>query len=92
MCEGRIAVIQNLDEDPLSLCPYCGMEVVRVISKTSFSMRGAPDADKAASKGFTTFRRSGRGTWEKLAGEGPDQLQSDPPEPPPAKRIDLDET
>ncbi|HSH93486.1 MAG TPA: hypothetical protein VK968_05025, partial [Roseimicrobium sp.] len=35
---------------------------------------GAATEDKASRKGFTTFRRSEAGVWEKTAGEGPDML------------------
>jgi putative FmdB family regulatory protein len=75
MCEGRVDVLQDATEDPLQYCPSCGLEVRRVISRASFSMRMGPDPDKAAQRGFTTWKKSGVGTWEKLAGPGVDVMQ-----------------
>jgi putative FmdB family regulatory protein len=68
MCDGRIEVIQGINDDPCKLCPYCGMEVKRVVSRASINLKGAVDAEKAAKRGFSTFRRVGKGTWEKVAG------------------------
>lgn len=70
MCEGRVEVLQAIDENPLRYCPYCGLEVRRVISKASIRVDKTPSAEVAAKKGFTTFRRAGRGVWEKVAGPG----------------------
>ena len=91
MCEGRVAVIQDASEEPLQFCPHCGLEVRRVISKASIKIGGRTDFDRAARKGFTTFRRSGAGTWEKVAGEGPEGLQRDDAAKPPKKVLDLDQ-
>src|SRR5687767_14437924 len=66
MCDGRVAVIQGKDEEPLQYCPHCGLEVRRVISKASFKMSKG-SFDDAAKRGFTTFKRSEKGVWEKVA-------------------------
>jgi putative FmdB family regulatory protein len=92
MCEGKVSVIQGINEEPLTHCPDCGMPVRRVISKASFKLSKG-DFDQAAKKGFTTFRRSEQGVWEKIAGEGVDGIVSpDKVEPVerPAKTLDLD--
>ena len=68
MCEGRVEVLQAIKDEALDYCPYCGMEVRRVISKASIKVVKVPDAEAAAKKGFTTFRRAGKGVWEKVAG------------------------
>ena len=78
MCDGLIAVIQGIDEDPLLYCPCCGLEVRRIVSRASFSMRTGPDHEKAARRGFTTWRKSGAGVWEKLAGGGVDVIAGTP--------------
>jgi putative FmdB family regulatory protein len=72
MCEGRVDVIQGINEEPLKYCPWCGLEVRRVISRVTFKLAGTPAQDAASKKGFTTFRRAEKGIWEKVAGEGPD--------------------
>jgi putative FmdB family regulatory protein len=74
MCEGRVAVIQGVDEEALKFCPQCGLDVRRVISKASIKIAGKPTEDRASRKGFSTFRKSEAGVWEKTAGEGPDMI------------------
>src|SRR5580704_5821568 len=80
MCDGHVDVIQDLSEEPLKYCPSCGLEVRRVISRASFSMRMAPSSQKAADRGFTTWKRSGEGVWEKVAGGGVDYMVGSPEE------------
>jgi len=54
--------------------------------------------EKAAAKGFTTFKKVEKGKWEKVGGEGPDMIVGTPEdtaaveaEKKPAKKvIDLD--
>lgn len=79
MCSGRVAVIQAVDDEPLTYCPDCGLEVRRVISKASFKLSKG-NFDDAAKKGFTTFRKSEKGVWEKVAGEGVDGIIAVPDE------------
>lgn len=75
MCEGRVDVIQDVAEQALQYCPYCGLEVRRVISQVSFKLAGElPQMDKAGRKGFTTFRRAEKGVWERIDGVGPDVI------------------
>lgn len=68
MCQGRVEVLQAIDDEPLRFCPYCGLEVVRVISRASIQVRKGADPESAAKRGFTTFRRGGKGVWERIAG------------------------
>jgi len=74
MCEGRIAVIQGIREETLSFCPWCGLDVRRVVSRATIKVGGAAPDDKNSRKGFTTFRRAEKGVWEKVSGDGPDVL------------------
>lgn len=67
MCEGRVEVLQAIQDEALAYCPFCGMEVKRVISKASIKVLKATDPEAAAKRGFTTFRRAGKGVWEKVA-------------------------
>jgi putative FmdB family regulatory protein len=97
MCEGRIEVIQAVDEEPLQWCPQCGLEVKRVISRATFKMARPSGADRAAAKGLTTFKRVEKGKWEKVAGPGVDMIVGTPEdqaavdaEKRPKKVIDLD--
>jgi putative FmdB family regulatory protein len=77
MCEGRIEVLQTLGEAALKNCPHCGLSVRRVISAASIQIDKSVNPDKAAKKGFSTYRRAQKGVWEKVA--GPDNPA--PPEP-----------
>ena len=74
MCEGRVSVIQGVNEEHLKYCPWCGLDVKRVISRASFKVGTQSTPEQAAAKGFTTFKKSEKGVWEKLAGEGADFL------------------
>ena len=74
MCDGRVSAIQGIHDEPLKYCPTCGLEVRRVISRATFKVSGTAPDDKAARKGFTTFRKAEKGIWEKVGGEGPDIL------------------
>ena len=78
MCEGRIEVIQGVEEEALKYCPQCGLEVVRVVSRASFKISRPSGADRGAAKGLTTFRRAEHGKWEKVAGPGVDMIVSTP--------------
>ncbi len=97
MCDGRVTVIQGIGEEALKFCPDCGMEVKRVVSRASFKVQRDSGAEKAAAKGFTTWRRAEKGKWEKVAGEGVDMIVGTPEdmaaieaEKKPPKVVDLD--
>ncbi|MCW5938842.1 MAG: zinc ribbon domain-containing protein [Fimbriimonadaceae bacterium] len=71
-------VIQGLHEDPLDFCPGCGLEVRRIVGPVSIRVRPGFDPEKAAKRGFTTWRKSGAGQWEKVAGQGVDAIVGAP--------------
>jgi putative FmdB family regulatory protein len=95
ICHGRFEVLQGVDEPALTTCPMCGLECRRVVSKPNFAISKALDYDKAGKKGFVTFRKSGEGEWERVAGEGAAGMRTgDKPakkEPRPKKKFDLDD-
>jgi hypothetical protein len=66
--------MQGINDAPHEYCPTCGLEVRRVVSRASVQIRADSNADKAAQKGFTTFKRIEKGKWERVAGEGPDMI------------------
>lgn len=100
MCEGRVAVLQAIDEEALRYCPSCGLEVRRVISKAAIKIAKPTGHDRAGEKGFTTWRRAEKGVWEKVSGEGADYMVGSPGDvaaveaekQAPAKRLDLDKS
>lgn len=71
MCPNRIEVLQGIEDDTLAICPRCGLSVSRVVSRASIKVSRDVDPEKAAKKGFSTFKRIGKGAWEKVA--GPDE-------------------
>jgi putative FmdB family regulatory protein len=78
ICPGRFAVIQGINEDPITHCPTCGLRVKKVISKASIKIHTSTNADKAAKHGLTTYKRAQEGTWEKVGGDGVDFIQGTP--------------
>lgn len=77
-CEGRYEVLQSVNEEPLTACPKCGMKIRRIVSRASFQLDSKVSPDKAAEKGFTTYKRSGKGHYERVAGDaGPSTISSD---------------
>lgn len=92
MCPNRIEVLQGVNDPPLEYCPYCGLRIRRVIAPASFHVSSGLTAQKAADRGFTTWKRTGKGVWEKVAGPGVDYIVGDPStvEQKPVKKIDLD--
>jgi putative FmdB family regulatory protein len=97
MCPNRVGVIQSISDEPLQYCPDCGLEVRRVISVVSINLRTTSSAVEAGKRGFTTWKKAGEGTWEKVAGPGADVLVGDPRDvkkvketAPAAKKFNLD--
>jgi putative FmdB family regulatory protein len=80
ICENRFEVIQEIPEAPLEFCPTCGMPCRRIVSAATFKMSIGADPERAAKRGFTTWRKAGSATWEKIAGPGYDVLQGTPEE------------
>lgn len=97
ICNGHFETLQTLHEEPLQYCPTCGLEVRRIISRASIQIGGKVDFDKAGRKGFTTWRKSKKATWEKVAGPGVDaiigtdeDIKAVEAEKKPRKVLDLD--
>ena len=39
-CKKDFEVLQKITDDPLAACPKCGKQVKRLISQTSFTLKG----------------------------------------------------
>jgi putative FmdB family regulatory protein len=92
ICSGRVEVLQGINDEPCEFCPTCGLTVRRVVSRASFALKRGTDPEKAATRGFTTYKKAQKGAYEKIAGDGPDALTS-PDEAKPKKSrnvVDLD--
>lgn len=75
-CKDPIETMQSISEEPLKACPDCGNPVRRIVSQTSFAFPIDLNPDKTAKQGFTTYRKTGKGTYEKAGGEGPNTLSA----------------
>ncbi|MCG9894146.1 MAG: zinc ribbon domain-containing protein [Fimbriimonadaceae bacterium] len=89
LCLHGFEVLEGLAEGPRSACPQCGAPIRRLVSRAAIHSRSAVDYDQAARQGFSTFKKAGKGTWEKIAGTGVDAIVP-PTAPPPRPVIDLD--
>lgn len=78
LCESQLEILQEVSENALTLCPHCGSEIRRVITRASFKFQADASPDGAAKKGFATYRKLEHGVYEKAGGEGVDIIkQSD---------------
>ena len=50
ICENRLELLQSINGDSKTSCPYCGMDIKRIVSKAAFKMEKPTDADRAAAK------------------------------------------
>lgn len=73
-CEDPFEVIQSPDDAPIAKCAACGAPLKRLVGKPEIKVARGGNADKAARKGLTTFRKIEEGKWEKIAGPGVDMI------------------
>ena len=66
-------VLQDMSEPPLTHHPETGRPVRRVFGTPSAGRAGASDG-QLDRLGFTKYVKSGKGTYEKRAGKGPDVI------------------
>ena len=76
ICPGRFDVLQEISEEAIKFCPQCGLPCHRIVSRTTFKVKTEASPESAAKKGFTTWRRTKVGQWEKVAGPGVDAIVS----------------
>ncbi len=78
-CLEGFDVLQRLNADPLGRCSECGNLVTKVISAPNVvSGKAHLTTDKTAEKkGFTKYKRAGKGVYEKTAGKGPKYISGD---------------
>lgn len=72
-CLAHFDVLQKLSEPALTQCPQCGAAVQRIISAPNVVSGGSHllKQSHAEKHGFTQYRRSGKGVYEKAYGKGP---------------------
>ena len=71
-CAGRFDHLQKMVEPPLTACPRCEKPVHREICAVAIGGSRAPLTKSNIERaGFTQYRKSGKGVYEKTAGKGP---------------------
>ena len=76
-CRGHFECFQKMSDPPLEKCPDCGAPIVRLIQPPmlgSTEMLKGPSEKTLKQAGFTQYKRSGKGHYEKTFGGGPDSL------------------
>lgn len=78
-CKTGFDRLQKLDEPDLDVCPDCGAPIVRVIAAPALAIGGAHllQEKRIGDKGFTQYKKIGKGVYEKTAGKGPDIIRGD---------------
>lgn len=77
-CRPRFEALQSIDDPPLETCPECGMPCRRVISAFGIvtTERALLNPRNLEEKGFTMYKKAGKGVYEKAAGkDGPRVLK-----------------
>jgi len=73
-CKSSFQVLQSVSEHPLTVCPECGAEIVKLISTPGKPRENILSSKNLAEKGFSQYTRKGKGYYEKTAGQGPATL------------------
>ncbi len=78
-CQNGFSILQRINAEPVLYCPECGYKVKKVISAPNVvSGKAHLTTDKTAQqKGFTKYKRAGKGVYEKTAGKGPKYISGD---------------
>jgi len=78
VCEAGFEVLLKISDARLEVCPECQSPVRRVLSAPNLT-RSSPSLDpkNIEKHGFTQYRKSGKGTYEKTAGSGPRTITRD---------------
>lgn len=78
-CAAGFDLLQKLADAELTACPRCGAPVKKQLSAPALAIGGAHllNEKRVGDKGFTQYRKIGKGVYEKTAGKGPDIIQGD---------------
>ncbi len=78
-CEAHFDLRQKLDEPELTACPQCGALVQRVLGAPGVAIgnKHVLKESNVEKKGFTQYRRAGKGVYEKTVGKGPKYISGD---------------
>jgi len=64
-CKQGFERVESIDASALETCPRCGAKVARQLSTPSIGRSESGLHDRAKSAGFTTYKKTGKGEYEK---------------------------
>ena len=64
-CRAGFDRIERINETALATCPRCGAKVARQLSAPSIGRSESGLHDRAKNAGFTTYKKTGTGEYEK---------------------------
>ena len=66
VCRLPFEAMRRLDDPPLTHCPHCGAELVKLISAPALGRSKSKLDDRAKAVGFHKLKRVDKGAFEKL--------------------------
>jgi len=77
-CADGFEILRKISDPDLTTCPQCGTAVERVLSAPNLTKSDTSlTTDNLEKHGFTQYRKSGKGVYEKTAGKGPNVISGD---------------
>ena len=77
-CRNGFEQLQKLSEARLQVCPACNSPVRRVLSAPRLTKPGPSlEPSNLEQHGFTQYRKSGKGVYQKTAGTGPEVISDE---------------
>ncbi len=64
-CRKGFERVEGVEAEPLKTCPRCGARVERQLSAPRVGRSESGLHDRAKSAGFTTYKKTGKGEYEK---------------------------
>ncbi len=64
-CREGFEHVEAVDADALKTCPRCGARIERQLSAPQVGRSESGLHDRAKSAGFTTYKKTGKGEYEK---------------------------
>ena len=64
-CKEGFEQVEQMEDSPIAVCPECGSKVERQFSAPSVGASQSGLHDRAKNAGFTTYKKSSKGEYEK---------------------------
>ena len=77
-CANGFEVLQKISDAAISICAKCGATVERIISAPNIARQDTSlERANLEQHGFTQYKKTGKGVYEKTAGKGPNVISED---------------